>query len=997
MAPDSPEFQVPQDITRILTQELDPPSQELWNQSLLKLSTDTQNTLLELLQELMSHSTKATAVSLRKWESANRCLSPQELISWIDLGTALASHSATTAMKYFQDSLVWLDPLSSSQKTAVFDSALELTDRNYAVTLDFLKASPQAMATLPLDSLPLWMEPGLHLADADIVLAVEYFRISPDMLLLLPPKDLSLWITLGERLVAPNQLGKPDYLKAIEYFRLSPEIFSKLPLTDLRLLFLELATRLANISPQTAIEFLKEGPNLLERLPSIEFRRRALEQGLRLADRDPKIVKDYMKQVPEIITLLNNSIGEFEQWVDAGYRLLEQNLDKAKAYFNRRSKKGQETTEQLAGGIALPNIARVLRLYAEGLSGRHVMIKSMETLPVKIQESLGSGPTTDGRTIYLPDRIRLFSESQDNFRFYKVATLHEVGHLEFGTYDLDFSSDEDLIERIGQRYRKTTVPQKVTSAESFFSLYPDPKWCKALWEIIEDARIDYRLRYEYPGVRHDIDQIVAFELRHRPPLEGLPPKQAVREALIQLSITDTTDVPIELASIVSQAYDLLLKMKHPHAKALDALRILDSLYELLDHWLKTFEASEGETDPLQVHDQKIQEVSERQELGQHLKPSETFSYRGTMHPDWAKSVRDAAAGKPLPPKQQDPEEQHPSKIPTDSQMMPAHEPEHDRQEEFSSPVRERPSRFQSTDESAGSFFFYDEWDTAAQDYRPQWSRLVEKSVSPSTGTFVQNTLTQHSSIVKLLRRYFEGLKPEAFRKRRRQIEGEEMDLEALLEARIEALSGLTPTDRVYIKTEKRVRDVAVAFLLDMSGSTSQIIGQTRKRVIDVEKEGLVLLSEALQAVGDNYGIFGFSGQGQNQVEYFILKDFNEDARWALSNRIDAVKPLAQNRDGAAIRHTIYRLNKQEARTRLLILLSDGKPLDNDYTGSYALQDTKMALREARRQGIHPYCITIDREASRYLSEMYGEVRYTIIDNILTLPDRLPQIYRKLTT
>ena len=240
MSTDSPEFQVPQDLIRILSQELDSRSQGSWNRSIQKLPDDTRNTLLELLQELIGHSPKATAVSIRKWELACRCLSSDEIISWIDLGTALAAYSATTAMKYFQDSLGWLEPLSPSQRKAIFESALDLTDHNYAVILDFLKASSQAMTALPLDSLPLWMKPGLHLADADIVLAVEYFRISADMLHLLSPKDLGLWVSLGEHLVAPNQFGKPDYLKAIEYFRLSPEIFSKISPKDLRLLFLEL-------------------------------------------------------------------------------------------------------------------------------------------------------------------------------------------------------------------------------------------------------------------------------------------------------------------------------------------------------------------------------------------------------------------------------------------------------------------------------------------------------------------------------------------------------------------------------------------------------------------------------------------------------------------------------------------------------------------------------------------------------------------------------------
>ena len=352
-----------------------------------------------------------------------------------------------------------------------------------------------------------------------------------------------------------------------------------------------------------------------------------------------------------------------------------------------------------------------------------------------------------------------------------------------------------------------------------------------------------------------------------------------------------------------------------------------------------------------------------------------------MHPDRVKTVQESGEGGPL----------------SDSIKTTPSLSNQAFRDETAPWVKPHPLRDTHSEISGERFFFYDEWDGDAQEYRPRWSRLLEKRISPVADGFVQDTLARYGSTVKLLRRYFEILKPEAFRKLKRQTDGEEMDLDALIEARIEAKAGRTPSDRVYIKTEKRLRDVAVAFLLDMSGSTSQTIGRTRKRVIDIEKEGLVLLSEALQAAGDAYGIYGFSGQGKDQVEFFVLKDFQEDPRWALINRIGAVQPKAQNRDGIAIRHAVYKLLEQPARTKLLILLSDGKPLDTDYAGAYALQDTKMALREARMHGIHPYCITIDREASQYVSEMYGEVRYTIIDNVLALPDRLPQIYRRLTT
>jgi nitric oxide reductase activation protein len=249
----------------------------------------------------------------------------------------------------------------------------------------------------------------------------------------------------------------------------------------------------------------------------------------------------------------------------------------------------------------------------------------------------------------------------------------------------------------------------------------------------------------------------------------------------------------------------------------------------------------------------------------------------------------------------------------------------------------------------------------------------------------------------LLRRYFQSLRPEAFRKLKRQIAGDDLDLDAVIEARTELRSGQVPSDTLYIKNEKRLRDVAVAFLVDVSGSTSRQIPSSRRRVIEVEQEALILMAEALQAVGDPFAIYGFSGDSKDRVEFYIIKDFSDPLNSSIHERIGAMRSLNQNRDGTAIRHALAKLEQQAARTRLLILLSDGKPLDTGYSGAYSLQDTKMALREARMRGVHPYCITIDQEASRYVTEMYGDVSYTIIDQVATLPEKLPRIYRRLTT
>jgi nitric oxide reductase NorD protein len=249
----------------------------------------------------------------------------------------------------------------------------------------------------------------------------------------------------------------------------------------------------------------------------------------------------------------------------------------------------------------------------------------------------------------------------------------------------------------------------------------------------------------------------------------------------------------------------------------------------------------------------------------------------------------------------------------------------------------------------------------------------------------------------MIRRYFEGIRPVALRRMRRQSDGEEVDVEAAIESFADCQAQVSPTEDVYIRRARGERDVAVAFLVDLSGSTGRQIGRTGARIIDVEKEGIVLLAEALEAIGDQYALYGYSGQSRRKVQFLVLKDFEERYGPTVWRRIDAVQPLVQNRDGAAIRHAVYRLSARCARVKLLVLLSDGRPLDDLYADEYALEDTKAALREAKGKGVHVFCITVDDEASGYLGRMYGEVSYAIIDRVQSLPERLPRIYRKLTT
>jgi nitric oxide reductase activation protein len=309
---------------------------------------------------------------------------------------------------------------------------------------------------------------------------------------------------------------------------------------------------------------------------------------------------------------------------------------------------------------------------------------------------------------------------------------------------------------------------------------------------------------------------------------------------------------------------------------------------------------------------------------------------------------------------------------------------------------------------------------------------------------VAGVLQEHAALISQVRRQFQLLKPELFKKLKRRDHGEEIDIDAAVEGLVDRRVTGIPPELVYIKRDKREREVSTVFLLDLSASTDDPIEATppprmpvagrrplweprsavsgvgeddgfyaplfaaepkrppSKRIIDVEKEALIVMAEALESIGDEYAVYGFSGYGRENVEFFVVKEFEERYSESVRERIDALKPHRSTRMGPAIRHAVQKLHRRAARLKTLILLSDGYPQDFDYGKDrrgkeYGIQDTKVALQEAWRKRIHTFCITVDREGKAYLPEMCGEDRFSVIENVARLPQQLPRIYRGLTT
>ncbi|MEO6526732.1 MAG: VWA domain-containing protein [Gemmatimonadaceae bacterium] len=260
--------------------------------------------------------------------------------------------------------------------------------------------------------------------------------------------------------------------------------------------------------------------------------------------------------------------------------------------------------------------------------------------------------------------------------------------------------------------------------------------------------------------------------------------------------------------------------------------------------------------------------------------------------------------------------------------------------------------------------------------------------------WAMDTLREHASLVRQLRDRFAPLRARRLRLRR-QRSGDELDLEACVAALTDRRMGHAPSDRLYQLVRPTRHSVAILLLVDVSGSTKALVGDGRT-VLDVERMTMLLASEALKMLGDPYAMLAFSGSGRHGVSVRTVKGFSEQGDEAVRRRISALVARDNTRLGAAVRHATATLSAQQAQRRILLILSDGKPNDVDwYQGSYAIEDSRRALLDARTSGVHPFCLTVDQEEQDYLPHLFGVNGYRVLHRPEQLPEALLRVVDRL--
>jgi nitric oxide reductase NorD protein len=660
-----------------------------------------------------------------------------------------------------------------------------------------------------------------------------------------------------------------------------------------------------------------------------------LDWSRRVASTHIEIAYQFANQGQRALQLMDRKM--IEAWVLSAMDIYDRSgLHSALKVIQQMDLFVQQGRERASASL-FEEEAGVLLPFVQGLTGRKLKLEQSDQL------------YTDGEVIYLPAVMAHLPVKRDNFLLYKAAVVFHWAQTRFGTIQ------EDLLNEL------------IT--------HPAPDTLLRYFHRLEVERLNACIGRELPGLYRDMNRLQAC-LDELPAtaewLEAtafLRSRQASAQDSLQLAKT-MLGQPIPKAGLVHGVLkpallQSVLKKRVKREKAQFRVALKAIADELKQH----------QDDQAQTRQRFSISQEGNHELAEEIHIEMLLNGKSVPIPEDVKGIISSIV-------------QDLGEIPNDY-LVPAGAGEYDYRD-----LEEK--RLNAEDVWSGTYhedgaFLYNEWDYRRKHYRKSWCVVREMPVAEKHDDFVDRVKVKYKRLLVGLRRTFEAMRDED-QLLKRQAFGDGVDIDAFVESWADRHMGLEMSDRLFTRMHRQERNIAVMFMVDMSGSTQGWVNQA-------EREALVLLAESLQNLGDRYAIYGFTGMSRKRCEVFPVKTFEQSYDDEVKARISGIQAGDYTRMGAAIRHLSHRLTEVEARTKLLITLSDGKPDDyhDDYRSQYGIEDTRQALFEARRQGIHAFCITIDEQGQDYLPHMYGAANYTVIDEIEKLPLKVADIYKKITT
>ena len=294
-------------------------------------------------------------------------------------------------------------------------------------------------------------------------------------------------------------------------------------------------------------------------------------------------------------------------------------------------------------------------------------------------------------------------------------------------------------------------------------------------------------------------------------------------------------------------------------------------------------------------------------------------------------------------------------------------------------------------------FHYQEWDYQIQLHRPDWVTVYERRQPKGDPATIDRIITEHRPVTQRIKQIIDLLTPEGVQRVRNMEDGDEIDINAAIDAMVAIRMGDIPNSRITMRNVLKNRDLAVVVLMDLSESTNESVEGSDKTILQLTREASTLVATAINGIGDPFALHGFASDGRHDVQYYRFKDFNQHFDAEAKSRLAGMQGGLSTRMGAAMRHAGQHLLRQPERRKMLLIVTDGEPADIDERDPQHLRhDTKKAVEELYSKGVLSYCLTLDANADNYVKRIFGINNYTIIDNVQRLPEKLPVLFATLT-
>ncbi len=653
--------------------------------------------------------------------------------------------------------------------------------------------------------------------------------------------------------------------------------------------------------------------------------------------------------------------------------------------------------------IALADSENTLALFTEGIAGRYFHIKATAefTNQRRIAYALDQASQSSD-AIYLPETLEVNTDSA-----YRVLVMEQLGLRECDSFG--FRVDTGL-ERLAEFKAHYVAPKGATARTGdyhlLFGSFPQPGLAAEILGLLEKARVQGYLERTYPGIRRHLRAYHA-ELIDLTPLS--PDPLAIGHRHLWGDVLFAEDWALLHAAIDD--------LGEPDRTVYDSVRYLCRLYaDIAAQYVfeagKPYEAQEESLPDWLNREQRIEEwqedidhIDDQLMAAEMLLAEEMDATRGEGQ---EATVRDADVD---------------LKTLTD---------ERDTRQRRMDMEKSSVQHALGANRGQARSFRYDEWSYLERRYLTHWCRVYEERLDADSNVDTGELKRVIRDYQPRVQRQLEQIRPTGLQRVSRVPDGDELDLNAIIEARQDIRAGHSPDERFYSRKERMHRDVCAVFLVDLSASTDDPIEppepfdwdnydeaadnlrdpwgaidelepdeEPKRKIIDVQREAMVVMASALDALGDSYGIYGFSGYGKDCVEVFVAKEPNQGFSQTTLSAIAAMQPKRSTRMGPAIRHSTHKLMQSGHAMKVLMVISDGFPQDSDYgpergNHEYGVQDTAKALLEAQQKGVETFCVTVDRSGQDYLKRMCPDARYLVIEEIEDLPDQLSKVYTALT-